>query len=290
MYLDVIEKKLNAMADLKKDNDYQDFNIHQLTKLTTYSGIWELKFNDNFFKMINIYNDDLVPLKYFWKEKYEQLSLNLWYLFTREIDALHIDVGSHTGIYTIIGNLNKEISNILSLEPYYINYSRMLSNLKLNKMYLDNSFLWAASNENGVAKFKTLTHIGQHTSGGSIQQDGNHQVKKIKLDDINIGNLKVSSIKIDTEGHEYEVLLGSENIIKNFKPQIIFEINEIAAQKCINFLTKYNYTFFIIDDLKNKLLPLNENNTKVKLGIEGINCLATPSPENKLFSKYIYKT
>ena len=111
MYLDAIEKKLNAMADLKKDNDYQDYNIHQLTKLTTYSGIWELKFNDNFFKMINIYNDDLVPLKYFWKEKYEQLSLNLWYLFTREIDALHIDVGSHTGIYTIIGNLNKEISN-----------------------------------------------------------------------------------------------------------------------------------------------------------------------------------
>ena len=102
-----------------------------------------------------------------------------------------------------------------------------------------------------------------------------------------IGNLKVSSIKIDTEGHEYEVLLGSENIIKNFKPQIIFEINETAAQKCINFLTKYNYTFFMIDDLKNKLRPLNENNNKVKLRMEGVNCLATPFPEDNLFSKYI---
>ena len=179
MYLDTIEKKLSAMINLKKENYYLDYDINQLIKLTTYSGIWELKFNDHLFKMINISNDDLVPLKYFWKDKYEQFSLNLWYLFTREIDAMHIDVGSHTGIYTIIGNLNKEICNIVSLEPYYINYSRMISNLKLNKMYLNNSFLWAASNESGIAKFKTETDIGRHTSGGSIQQDGNHTVKKI---------------------------------------------------------------------------------------------------------------
>ena len=59
MYLETIEKKLNAMIDLKKENDYLDYNVHQLGELTTYSGIWELKFNDNLFKMINIYNDDL---------------------------------------------------------------------------------------------------------------------------------------------------------------------------------------------------------------------------------------
>ena len=277
------------MINLKKENDYLDYDINQLNKLTTYSGIWELKFNDHLFKMINISNDDLVPLKYFWKDKYEHFSLNLWYLFTREIDAIHIDVGSHTGIYTIIGNLNKEIYNIISLEPYYINYSRMISNLKLNKMYLNNSFLWAASNESGIAKFKTETDIGRHTSGGSIQQDGNHNVKKIKLDDIKTGDVKISTIKIDTEGHEFEVLLGSENIIKNFKPGIIFEINETSAQNCINFLEKYNYKFFIIDDLKNKLRPINKNNSRVSLGTEGINCLATTFPENKLFSQYIEK-
>ena len=141
MYLDSIQKKLNTMINLKENNDYVDCHFSELVKLTSYDGIWELKFRDNLFKMLNISNDDLVPLKYFWKDKYEQLSLNLWYEFTREINNFHIDVGSHTGIYTIVGNLNKELNNIISLEPYYINFSRMLSNLKLNQISLDNSFL-----------------------------------------------------------------------------------------------------------------------------------------------------
>ena len=39
---------------------------------------------------------------------------------------------AHTGIYSIIGNLNKS-TNIVSLEPYYLNFS-MLDNLKLNQL------------------------------------------------------------------------------------------------------------------------------------------------------------
>ena len=57
--------------------------------------------------MLNIYNDDLVPLKFFWKDKYEQLSLNIWYELTRNDSNVFFDVGAHTGIYSIIGNLNK---------------------------------------------------------------------------------------------------------------------------------------------------------------------------------------
>ena len=287
MYLDSIQKKLNTMINLKENNDYVDCHFSELVKLTSYDGIWELKFRDNLFKMLNISNDDLVPLKYFWKDKYEQLSLNLWYEFTREINNFHIDVGSHTGIYTIVGNLNKELNNIISLEPYYINFSRMLSNLKLNQISLDNSFLFAASNETGITKFKTLTHIKQHTSGGSIQKDGNHEVKKIKLDDIDIGEKKISTIKIDTEGHEYEVLLGSQNIIKNFRPNIIIEINKNSAQNCLNYLKEYGYKFYLIDDKKNKLISLNKEKNSIKLENEGINFLATVESDEKIIKNYI---
>ena len=287
MYLASMEKKLNTMTNLKKDHNYVDYDINQLVELPTFSGVWELKFRDIYFKMINIYNDDLVPTKFFWKDKYEQLSLNLWYEFTRDLNAVHIDVGSHTGVYTIIGNLNKTKNNIISLEPYYINFSRMLTNLKLNKISLENSLLVAASKDNGVAKFKTLTHIRQHTSGGSIQNEGNHSVKKIRLDDINIGNQKVGTIKIDTEGHEYEVLIGSELIIKNYRPDIIFEINQASAQNCLDYLINCGYSFFLIDDVQNKLLTLDQKNNKINLGKEGINCLATFFPEKDLIKNYI---
>ena len=58
MYLDYATKTLNTMINLKKDKDYIDTDLDQLVKLTSYPGIWELKFKDTLFKMINIYNDD----------------------------------------------------------------------------------------------------------------------------------------------------------------------------------------------------------------------------------------
>ena len=114
----------------------------------------------------------------------------------------------------------------------------MLSNFKLNDVSLDNSFLVAASNSVGNAKFMARTSIKQHTSGGRLEEGGNHTVKKIKLDNFNLQDKKVGCIKIDTEGHELNVLIGSENIIKNSKPEVIFELNFLGAQECIDFLKK----------------------------------------------------
>ena len=37
--------------------------------------------------MLNIYNDDCSPFKIFWKSKYEQLSLHIWYELTRDNDS-----------------------------------------------------------------------------------------------------------------------------------------------------------------------------------------------------------
>ena len=98
---------------------------------------------------------------------------------------------------------------------------------------------------------------------------------------------KVGCIKIDTEGHELNVLIGSENIIKNSKPEVIFELNFLGAQECIDFLTRYKFEFFIIDDENNKLMPIGEDKTKIELKKEGTNCLATINPSKKLFAKYI---
>ena len=103
------------------------------------------------------------------------------------------------------------------------------------------------------------------------------------------GDQRVGSIKIDTEGHEYEVLLGSKNIIANFKPDIIFEINKKCAQNCLDYLTEFGYSFFIIDDVNNKLIPLTQTNNSVKLGKEGINCLATNYTDKKFIKDHISK-
>ena len=64
--------------------------------------------------------------------------------------------------------------------------------------------------------------IHYHTSGGKVSEKGTI-IKVHKIDSINL-NKPVEALKIDTEGHELEVLIGAENTIKNHTPEIIFEI------------------------------------------------------------------
>jgi len=62
----------------------------------------------------------------------------------------------------------------------------------------------------------------------------------------------ISLLHIDVEGQEHNVLKGSINLIKKYNPIIIFE-GHIKSDTsnviyCCNFLKKYNYHIFMIDE------------------------------------------
>ena len=140
MNVNDLKKQFKKIDDLKKNNNFDSYTLKELQTLPTFNGLCELSFKSNSFYMINISNDDAVVLKYLWRNKYEYLSLSLWYDMTRK-DGYFFDVGAHTGIYSIIGNLNKKQNNIISIEAYFLNFSRLLSNLKINNIISKNCFL-----------------------------------------------------------------------------------------------------------------------------------------------------
>mgnify|MGYP001215421394 CR=1 FL=1 len=96
-----LKKKFKAIADLKKNKSFDTYTLRKLRTLPTFNGLVELSFKNTPFYMMHISNDDAVPLKYLWRNKYEHLSLSLWYDMTRK-DGYFFDVGAHTGIYSII--------------------------------------------------------------------------------------------------------------------------------------------------------------------------------------------
>lgn len=265
------KKKIEEISELKKVNSYNDFTLRELKKLPKLTGIVELNYNNNLFHMINIENDDAVPLKYLWRDKYENLSLNLWYEMTRK-NGFCIDVGAHTGIFSIIGNLNKNENNIISIEAFFINYARLLSNLKLNKINPDKCILGAASNSEGLGKFKAKTFLN-HSTGGGLSEDGKISVNKIKIDNFKLEK-KISGIKIDTEGNEFEVLEGAQNYINKDKPDILFEINEQCFDKCLKFLKPYGYVFYFVNEVENRITKIVKFDDSLKRP-EGSNCYAT---------------
>ena len=83
----------------------------------------------------------------------------------------------------------------------------------------------------------------------------------IRIDDINFYsvNKSVKGIKIDTEGEDLNVLIGSQKTIQKFKPKIIIEVrneNKVNIQKILNEL---KYEIYSVDDHSNILDLKNIN-------------------------------
>ncbi len=277
MKIQDLNEQLEKITILKKEKSFKNYSLRELQSLPSFNGVIELGFKNLPFFMINISNDDSIPLKYLWRENYEQFSLELWYNITRK-EGYCFDIGAHTGIYSIIGNLNKKFNNIISVEAYYLNYARLLSNLKINNILPTNTFLLSVSNSEGVGRFEVKTDRFYHTQGGKLSNDGKITVPKVKVDGFKLDK-KVNCIKIDTEGHEFEVLEGSQNYIARDKPDLIFEINESCFDDCLSILKNHEYKFYYINE-KDKKLQKIKSFDPIFLKNEGANCFATVSEVN----------
>ena len=108
--------------------------------------------------MLNIKNYDSVVLKYFWRNYYEPTSLKIWNEINKK-NGIYIDVGAHTGIYTLCSQVTNPKNITMSIEPSYINYIRLVNNLRINNLPSNDCFNFAASNKDGFTEFENKTTI-----------------------------------------------------------------------------------------------------------------------------------
>ena len=176
-----------------------------------------------------------------------------------------IDVGAHKGEFlSYLLKLNS-IKNIHAFEPQKKIFNELEQKFLSNDLIILNNF--AISDESGFKNIKinelTSTSTFSEISANSIWAKlknailfsknsivGNYEVQTIKLDNY-IKEKKINNIdllKIDTEGHELNVLKGSE---KSFDDKIIkyilIEVNLTKMYKNYkiedveNFLQRKNY-------------------------------------------------
>ena len=78
------------------------------------------------------------------------------------------------------------------------------------------------------------------------------KVKTERLDDL-LASKNIGFIKIDVEGHEKNVLMGGENLIKKNKPILLVEIEERHSKEkvedTINFINNLGYKSYFLDKL-----------------------------------------
>tara|TARA_B100000963_G_C22492868_1_gene610066 strand:- start:297 stop:1028 length:732 start_codon:yes stop_codon:yes gene_type:complete len=233
----------------------------ELKKLPVHNGIINFKITKTSFLMLNVLNDDSSVVKHFWQGSHDLLCLDLWYDLSLK-NGSFIDVGAHTGLYTLTNlRANKE-NDLICFEPHFMNMSRLITNLRINGLDKKAStILAAASNFSGKTNFNVLTDKSYLSKGGRIDKDG-EEVNVYALDDIYFEKLKkpLQAIKIDTEGEDYKVLLGAERLINEYKPKIIIEVREENKLEINSFFLKYNYQIFNVSNLEQEI---DLSNTKI---------------------------
>lgn len=173
------------------------------------------------------------------KDFYERDLLN-WIASIPITKGTFIDVGANIGNHSIFfaSILNR---NCISFEPEENTFNTLLDNIEANNLKRKIHALNIAA---GSKKSSASIDIAPDNNSGatSIKKDKNGRIDIDSIDNIVKKNEKISLIKIDVEGFEFEVLKGAKKTIKKNKPLILIEcFDEIAINKTISYFNHLNY-------------------------------------------------
>ena len=274
-----------------------NFTIIELYQMPKFFG-W-LKHSINRINKIHMFlggNDDGVALRCFWNNHYEKKTLEIWSKLSA-IEGIILDIGAHTGIYSLVANNSIKKGQILSFEPHFLNFARLNLNLRGNGFSTRTMFMNTVGKENQMQPFSVMNNIDYLTSGGKIGNIKNQfttQIQTIAIDSFldKTARNNVKLIKIDVEGNEYQCLQGMIETIKSSKPIIFFEcISEKNNLEIETVLKSHDYSFFIIDDTEGflekteNINPILDNNNNIINRY--INRLAIPKTKLNLIIEFL---
>jgi FkbM family methyltransferase len=182
-----------------------------------------------------------------------------------------LDVGANIGNYSRKIRAVNPKTPIYAFEPHPKTFLKLQENLKELDVTIFN--MGVGSGEGVLKLYDYADNDG--SSHASLYKDvievihkskvTEHEVDVVALDDFSTVNniVRVDLLKIDTEGHELEVLKGFEQYIKSGKVHLIhFEFNEMNVASRVFFKDLWdflpNYDFYRM--LPNSLIPIKNYN------------------------------
>jgi FkbM family methyltransferase len=178
-------------------------------------------------------------------------------------DAVVFDVGANSGTMTLQFAKSVPLGKVYAFEPTFYAFSKLMKNLELNPELAERivpvqSFVSSkTSKETNIRAYASwkvggaAKDVKHSVHGGTVKSA--EGVGSVSLDDFCEENKirKLDFIKIDTDGHEYDVLQGGRKVIAEFRPTVIFEIglyvmkeNNIDFSSYLNYFGPLGYSLF----------------------------------------------
>ncbi|MEO5570924.1 MAG: FkbM family methyltransferase [Bacteroidia bacterium] len=193
----------------------------------------------------------------FWKgitRWQEGVSMNYW-LKACEFSNCIFDVGAYNGIYALASKAMNPNASVYAFEPVEHSYIEMRKNIEMNDFEV-HSFKLALSNQDGHAKFYNVkdveSKIGSLTPDLFVEETVFTEIETKSIATFIHENKlkKIDLIKIDVEGHEFEVLEGMKDYLKEMMPVILVEVlTDKSAQKIQHLIDGTGYLIFDVDEI-----------------------------------------
>lgn len=181
-------------------------------------------------------------------------------------DDVFFDIGANVGPFSLLAG--KIGASVVSFEGHPKTLERLKDNLKLNEMNTSGAINMIVSSNLGSMYF--TNDVGSAENKVSVSKNSsNIEVPCISIDSYCNTNMYPTFVKIDTEGHELEVIKGMKNVLKEVK-YISFEANGLSERKDLaeiySLLNKNGFTVGNIDWSTKQFYALSDLGDKSKTG------------------------
>jgi FkbM family methyltransferase len=160
-------------------------------------------------------------------------------------DPVIVEVGANIGASTVQMLAAKPGAHLYLFEPSERFRPYLLQNLKTWAAEAE-VYPWAAGKEMGILTLRnsasSATTTEQERDWGAGELLGEQEVRVVTLDGLPVD--RVDFLKVDVDGSEFDVLAGAENILRNMKPLLFFELATYlmaAPQEGLSWLCSLGY-------------------------------------------------
>jgi FkbM family methyltransferase len=192
------------------------------------------------------------------------------YFFPKEVNPKVIfDIGGNVGITAIYLSRIFPNSKIYTFEPILDNFKILKKNIQEYKNI--EAFNIGLGSKNGEFKVY-LSNDSENFGGISFYPDpvGNNLESYISCEVNNINDVikkigidSIDLIKIDTEGAEYDILMGlDDNILRNTS-WISGELHGNQDFKLLNYLNKLGFSISVKKQIDNRLFMFHAGKSKI---------------------------
>jgi FkbM family methyltransferase len=169
-------------------------------------------------------------------------------LINRMKGKVFLDVGAHTGRFSLIASRNFE--RVIAFEPHPSNFEVLVKNIELNKVSNVVPLRIALSSKSSIV---SMSNFGINTGAIKVGKSGGTKAEAYALDSLikrfMIPIKDINVVKIDVEGHEMEVLEGAKRTLKKGAPLIVIE--SFKKNCVVDMLTGLGYRFIRTIDFYN---------------------------------------